>query len=215
MTALAVEAPAAAPWGGRLVVRAAGGLLLHIATEGAEAPAATMFTVPLECCQDREQAPGVRPWAGTVDEASVCPSCLRSLRGEPEPAPPRLVGTGTAEQLPEAGPARRLWAVPDPPSYAPAALPAEHGGRPITWSPWTLAPVITHYSSACDWCGDAGPCEMAGGRQGSPQSAADPLRRYAAYRCSHCQQMTAYEHRGGDLKPIAHHKSRAPKDSRR
>ncbi|WP_141753954.1 hypothetical protein [Streptomyces subrutilus] len=215
MSALAVEAPAAAPWMGRLVVRAAGGRLLHVGTEGATAPAATMFTVALECCQDLERAPGVRPWAGPVDEASICASCLRALRGEPEPAPPRLVASGMPERLPEAGPVRRLWAVPDPLTYAAAALPAEHGGRPITWSPWTPAPVLSHYSSACEWCGDAGPGEMAGGRQGNPQSTTDPLRRYVAYRCSYCQEMTAYEHVGTDLKPIVHHKSRAPKGSRR
>ncbi|MER6520253.1 hypothetical protein ABT246_25780 [Streptomyces sp. NPDC001553] len=213
MTALAVQAPA--PWVGRLIVRAAGRPLLHVATEGAVAPVAAMFTVALECCQDLDQAPGVRPWAGPVDEASVCPSCLRSLRGEPEPAPARLVGSGPDEELPEPGRGRRLWTVPDPRSYAAAPLPAEHGGRPITWSPWTAAPVISCYSSAYEWCGDPGPGEMAGGRQGSPQSTLDPLRRYVAYRCSYCQEMTAYEHVGTDFQPIIHHKSRAPKDSRR
>ncbi|MEU6756025.1 hypothetical protein [Streptomyces sp. NPDC046685] len=75
--------------------------------------------------------------------------------------------------------------------------------------------MLSHYSSTCEWCGDAGPGEMAGGRQGNPQSTTYPLRRYVAYRCSHCQEMTAYEHVGTDLKTIAHHKSRAPKGSRR
>ncbi|MEV7512037.1 hypothetical protein AB0O57_29185 [Streptomyces sp. NPDC091201] len=214
MSVLAVDAPTRGPWDGRLVVRTAGGRLLHIGAEGAVSPGGAVFTVALECCRDQSQAPGVRPWAGPVDEARVCPACLRSLRGEPEPVLP-LVEAGAPVRPAEAAPGRRLWAVPSPAAWAAAALPAEHRGRPITWSSWTPAPVITHYSSACSWCGDAGPCEMAGGRQGSPQSVTDPLRRYVAYRCSYCQEMTAYEHVGTDLEQIAHYKSRAPKGSRR
>ena len=70
-------------------------------------------------------------------------------------------------------------------------------GRPITWSRWITSPVISHYDQSCEWCGDKGPGEMTGGRQGSPMSRTDPLRRYIAYHC------------------IAHHKSRAPKDCNR
>ncbi len=221
MTALAVETVAAPLWAGRLVVRAAGRPLLHVGTEGVTAPSIPVFTVPLECCPDSDRAPGVRPWSGPVDEARMCPVCLRSLRGEPEPEPvpvPRPVKVAAVDSLPEPEPdrrGRRLWAVPDLPTYAEAQLPAEHGGRPITWSPWKKAPAMSCYSSACTWCGDPGPCEMAGGRQGSPSSTTDPLRRYVAYRCSHCQEMTAYEHVGIDLRQIAHHKSRAPKGSHR
>ncbi|MFB7403340.1 hypothetical protein ACFCZR_24505 [Streptomyces rubiginosohelvolus] len=220
MSALAVEAPAAPLWSGRLVVRGAGrqALVLHVALEGVSAPvSAPMFTVALECAQDAERAPGVRPWPGPVTEASICPRCLRALRGEPEPEPPRLVPAGIAQALPEPAPdrgPRRLWAVPDAPTYAEAPLPREHGGRPITWSAWTTAPALNCISSACEWCGDPGPGEMAGGRQGNPMSRTDPLRRYMAYRCTACQEMTAYEQVGGDLKTIAHHKSRAPKGSR-
>ncbi|MFC9280858.1 hypothetical protein [Streptomyces collinus] len=219
MTALAVEAPAAPPaWDGRLVVRAAGRPILHIGAEGITAPTGPMFTIPLECAPDAEQAPGVRPWDGLVTEASICPACLRSLRGEPEPEAPRLVPAGVAEALPE--PAqdrgrRHLRAVPNPPVYAEAPLPTEHGGRPITWSRWTTAPVITHHDPSCEWCGDPGPGDMAGGRQGNPMSRTDPLRRYIAYRCTACQEMTAYEQVGTDLQTIAHHKSRAPKDCNR
>ncbi|MGA5127696.1 hypothetical protein ACPCAG_30895 [Streptomyces pseudogriseolus] len=219
MTALAVEALAAPEWSGRLVVRAAGRPMLHIAAEGVTAPAVPVFTVPLECAPNAEQAPGVRPWDGPVTEASVCPSCLRSLRGEPEPEQPRLVPAGVAEALPVPDPeparSRHLRAVPDLPVYAEAQLPAEHGGRPITWSRWATAPVLTHYDPSCEWCGDPGPGEMAGGRQGNPMSQTDPLRRYVAYRCTACQEMTAYEQVGGELKTIAHHKSRAPKDCNR
>ncbi|MFJ4988776.1 hypothetical protein ACIP9H_33870 [Streptomyces sp. NPDC088732] len=221
MSALAVEAAAVPPlWAGRLVVRAPGRRMLHVAVEGAVAPALAAFTVPLECCQDVERAPGVRPWDGPVDEASICPPCLRSLRGEPEPEPPKLVPAGVAETLPEPEEApdsrgRRLRAVPDLPTYTPAVLPAWHRGRPITWSPWKKAPVIIHLSAPCEWCGDLGPCEMAGGHQGHVKSRTDPLRRYVAYRCPHCQEMTAYEQVGTDLKEIAHHKSRAPKGSGR
>ncbi|MET9731984.1 hypothetical protein ABZZ79_15425 [Streptomyces sp. NPDC006458] len=218
MSALAVETPVAPVWGGRLVVRAAGRPLLHIAGEGVIAPAMPVFTVPLECAPDAEQAPGVRPWDGPVTEASICRACLRSLRGEPEPEAPRLVPAGFAEALPEPeedSSGRHLRAVPDLPVYAEAPLPAEHGGRPITWSRWTTAPVITHYDPSCEWCGDPGPGEMAGGRQGNPMSHTDPLRRYIAYRCTACQEMTAYEQVGSDLQPITHHKSRAPKDCNR
>ncbi|MFJ2745222.1 hypothetical protein ACIO3O_36820 [Streptomyces sp. NPDC087440] len=56
---------------------------------------------------------------------------------------------------------------------------------------------------------------MAGGRQGNPLSRTNPLRRYVAYRCSACQDMTAYEQVGHDLKTISRHTSRAPKDFRR
>jgi hypothetical protein len=221
MSALAVEAPAAAPvWDGRLVVRAAGRPLLHIGIEGATAPPVPMFTVPLECVPDVELAPGVRPWDGPVVESRICPACLRSLRGEPEPEAPRLVPAGAIEALPEPQPgpdhrSRHLRAVADPIAYAEAPLPADHAGRPITWSRWTTSPVITHYDPSCEWCGDPGPGEMAGGRQGNPMSRTDPLRRYVAYRCTACQEMTAYEQAGSELKTIAHHKSRAPKDCNR
>lgn len=212
MTALAIEAPATPEWSGRLLVRAAGRGLLHVVLEGFAAPTMPVFTVPLECVPDVEQAPGVRPWAGPVTESGVCPACLRVLRGEPEPVQPRLVPAGVAEGLPVPEPDRRgrhLWTVPASPTYTEAPLPAEYGGRPITWSSWTQAPVLTHYHPSCEWCEDPGPGEMTGGRQ------AAPLRRYVAYRCSACQEMTAYEHVGNDLKPIAHHKSRAPKGSNR
>ncbi|MEU5978530.1 hypothetical protein [Streptomyces sp. NPDC047315] len=219
MSALAVEAPAGGPeWAGRLIVRAAGRPVLHIGVEGVSAPAVPVFAVALECVPDAERAPGVRPWDGPVTESSICPACLRSLRGEPEPEALRLVPAGVADTLPEQEPApdgRHLRAVPDIPVYFEAALPAEHGGRPITWSPWTAAPVITHHDPSCGWCGDPGPGEMAGGRQGSPQSRTDPLRRYLAYRCTACQEMTAYEQVGMDLRIIAHHKSRAPKGHKR
>ncbi|MER6109345.1 hypothetical protein [Streptomyces hirsutus] len=223
MSALAVEAPAAPPeWDGRLVVRAAGRPVLHIGTEGVTAPTVAMFTVPLECAPDIERAPGVRPWNGPVTEASICPACLRSLRGQPEPAPARPVPVpaGVAEALPEPQPApddrgRHLRVVPDPVTYTAAPLPAEHAGRPITWSRWTTSPVLTHYDPSCEWCEDPGPGEMAGGRQGRHTSKTDPLRRYMAYRCTACQEMTVYEQVGTDLKTIAHHKSRAPKGCNR
>lgn len=219
MGALAVESPAAPPeWAGRLVVRAAGHSDLHVAVEGIAAPRIPVFTVPLECAPDAEKAPGVRPWDGPVTEPSICPACLRSLRGEPEPEWPRPVPVGVAEELPEPEPDRRgrhLRAVPDLVTYAPASLPAEHAGRPITWSAWTKAPTLSHYDPSCEWCGDPGPGEMAGGRQGSPMSKTNPLRRYVAYRCAACQEMTAYEQVGSELQTIAHHKSRAPKDCNR
>ncbi|MFN1193337.1 hypothetical protein ACK03K_34300 [[Kitasatospora] papulosa] len=115
---------------------------------------------------------------------------------------------------PDRGP-RRLWAVPDLETYAEASLPQEHGGRPITWSSWTKAPVIHCVSAACEWCGDPAAGEMAGGRQGNPMSRTDPLRRFVAYRCTSCQLMTAYEQVGNDLQTISQHKSRAPKDCNR
>ncbi|WP_328491271.1 hypothetical protein [Streptomyces zaomyceticus] len=182
--------------------------------EDVSAPSMPVFTVPLECVPDIERAPGVRPWSGPVSEADICPGCLRALRGEPEPEQPRLVPAGVVEELPAPEPDRRgrhLWAVPAQPVYVEAALPAEHAGHPITWSGWQSAPVLSHYDPSCEWCGDAGPGEMAGGRQGHPTSKTVPLRRFIAYRCTACQEMTAYEQVGSELKTVVHHKSRAPK----
>ncbi|NML55130.1 hypothetical protein HHL19_35620 [Streptomyces sp. R302] len=210
MSALAVEAPLTPDWAGRLIVRAAGRPLLHLAVQGVAAPAMPVFTVPLECIPDDERAPGVRPWTGPVTESDLCPGCLRALRGEPEPPRPRPIPPAVAEELPAPAPDRadrHLWAVPDRPVYTAAPLPTEHRGHPITWSPWKTAPVLSHYDPSCTWCGDPGPGEMAGGRQNSP------LRRFLAYRCTACQEMTAYEQAGTDLQTIAHHKSRAPKGS--
>jgi hypothetical protein len=203
-----------------MVVRAAGRPMLHIAGEGVTAPAVPMFTVPLECVPDAERAPGVRPWDGPVTESSICPACLRSLRGEPEPEAPRLVPAGASEELPVPAPdpdrrGRHLRAVPAPVTYAEASLPAEHAGRPITWSAWRPAPVISHYDPSCEWCGDPKHGEMTSGRQGHPASKTAPLRIYLARRCTTCQVMTAYEQVGSDLQTIAHHKSRAPKDCNR
>ncbi|MFE4579376.1 hypothetical protein [Streptomyces chartreusis] len=220
MNALAVEAAAAPEWAGRVIVRAAGHPLLHIAAEGVVTPAVPVFTVALECMPDTEQGPGVRPWDGSVTESAICQACLRALRGEQEPEKPRLVPAGVAEELPvpasEPDPrGSHLSAAPHPVTYAEALLPAEHAGWLITWSRWTTAPVITHYDPSCGWCGDAGPGEMAGGLQGHPASTSVPFRRFIAYRCTACQEMTAYEHVGSDLQTIAHHKSRATKDCNR
>lgn len=218
MSALAVETPAAVVPRGRLVVRAAGRPLLHIAGEGVTAPRMPVFTVPLECTLDAEQAPGVRPWDGPVTEADICPACLRALRGEPEPEKPRLVQADAAEELPEPDPDRRgrhLWAVPAPTTYAEAPLPRDHAGQPITWGPWKPAPVISHYDPSCEWCGDRTHGEMTSGRSGHQKSTTNPLRIFLGRRCTACQLMTAYEQVGGDLQTIAHHKSRAPKDCNR
>ncbi|WP_328333399.1 hypothetical protein [Streptomyces sp. NBC_00455] len=217
MTALAVERPTAV-WAGRIIVRAAGRIALHVAIAGATVPTATMFTVPVECHPDAESAPGVRPWTGPVDEERLCASCLRALRGEPEPNPVRTIPTGTAVALPDPGADRQgrlLRAVADLPTYTAPNLPAEHRGRPIRWSEWGTAPQLSHYSSACDWCGDAGPCLMADGRQGNPLVKDNPLGRFVAYRCSYCQEMSVYEQTGAaDLSPIAHFKPKSPKGAR-
>ncbi|MFE2181383.1 hypothetical protein [Streptomyces sp. NPDC059455] len=218
MSALAVEAPVAPEWADRLVVRAAGRPLLHIAKEGITAPPVPVFTVPLECEPDAERPLGVRPWDGPATESSICPVCLRSLRGEPELEQPRLIPAGVAETLPEPEPdrhGRHLWAVSDQQTYAEAPLPAEHAGCPITWSAWKPAPVISHYDPSCEWCGDPGHGELTSGRQGDSASKTAPPRIYLARRCTACQLMTAYEQVGSDLRTIAHHKSRALKDCNR
>ncbi|RLU86224.1 hypothetical protein CTZ27_24920 [Streptomyces griseocarneus] len=217
MTALAVEMPTPL-WAGRAIVRAAGRMALHVAVEGALLPAAAMFTVPVECRPDAESAPGVRPWAGPVDEGRLCASCLRALRGDPAPEPVRPTPAGTAEALSDPyldRRERRLRVMPDLPAYAEPRLPAEHGGRPIRWSEWGEAPKQVHCSSACNWCGDTGPGLMAGGRQGNPLAKDDPLRWFVAYRCSYCQEMRVYQQAGSaDLKLIAHFKPKSPKGVR-
>ncbi|MFB8120540.1 hypothetical protein ACFQ6U_13875 [Streptomyces sp. NPDC056465] len=147
-----------------------------------------------------------------MTESSICPACLRSLRGEPEPEKPRLVPAGVADVLPEPAAEhspRRLWAVPDLPTYTEAPLPSDHAGSPITWAPWKPAPVISHFDPSCEWCGDPAHGELTRGRQASSS------RIYLARRCTACQLMTAYEQVPGDLQTIAHHKSRAPKDCHR
>ncbi|MEU1311001.1 hypothetical protein ABZ419_19225 [Streptomyces cinnamoneus] len=212
MTALAVEVPTPL-WAGRAIVRAAGRMALHVAVEGAQVPAAAMFTVPVECRPDAESAPGVRPWAGPVDEGRLCTPCLRALRGEPaaEPAPAGACKHGPNRSVP--GPERtRPEGNVGLPAYAEPSLPAEHGGRPIRWSEWGEAPKPSH---ACGWCGDAGPCVMAGGRQGNPLAKDDPLRWFVAYRCSYCQETRVYQQTGtADLTPIAHFEPRSPKGVR-
>ncbi|MFI7299286.1 hypothetical protein [Streptomyces sp. NPDC050121] len=217
MSALAIEVLAAPPeWDGRLVVRAAGRPVLHIGAEGITAPSVPVFAVALECTPDAERAPGVRPWDGPVTESAICPACLRSLRGEAEPEAPHLVPVGVAKALPE--PDRRgrhLQVVLDPVTYAEACLPDEHAGRPITWSPWKPAPTISHYDPSCDWCGRQDHSELSSGCQGHPGSKTPPPRLFLARRYTACQLMTAYEQVGSELKKIAHHKSRAPKDCNR
>ncbi|MFD3514870.1 hypothetical protein [Streptomyces sp. NPDC058657] len=215
MTALAIETTGPV-WAGRLIVRAAGRLALHVAVEDVAAPAATMFTIPLECRPAVESAPGVRPWNGPVDEERLCTACLRVLRGEPAPLRP-LPGSaaGAAPEPPAEQGGRRLWAVPAPPTYTVPNLPAEYGGRPIRWSEWVEAPKLSHHPSACDWCGDAGPYVMMGGRQGNPLAKDNPLRWFVAYRCSYCQEMRVYEQRGSaDLALIAHFKPKSPQGAR-
>ncbi|MFJ9416687.1 hypothetical protein ACIRPT_21195 [Streptomyces sp. NPDC101227] len=216
MSALAVEKPTPV-WAGRVVVRSAGRMELHVAVQGAQVPSAIMFTVPVECRPDVESAPGVRPWTGPVDEGRLCASCLRVLRGEPEPEPARRVPASTVEALAGSGLERKgcLWAVPDLPTYTAPSLPAEHGGRPIRWSEWVEAPKLSHYSAACDWCGDTGPCLMTGGRQGNPLAKDNPLRWFVAYRCSYCQDMRVYEQIGSaGLQSIATFKPKSPKGAR-
>ncbi|GHF33217.1 hypothetical protein GCM10010218_12890 [Streptomyces mashuensis] len=212
MTALAVEMPTPL-WAGRAIVRAAGRMALHVAVEGAQVPSAAMFTVPVECRPDAESAPGVRPWAGPVDEGRLCAPCLRALRGEPEA---ELASAGACKHGPDRsgpGPARTLPGEnADLPAYDEPGLPAEHDGRPIRWSEWGEAPKPSH---ACGWCGDPGPGAMAGGRQGNPLAKDDPLRWFVAYRCSYCQETRVYQQTGAaDLKPIAHFKPRSPKGVR-
>ncbi|MCX4677652.1 hypothetical protein OG413_20485 [Streptomyces sp. NBC_01433] len=114
MTALAVKVTTPL-WGGRVIVRAAGRMALHVAVRGVKVPSMAMFTVPVECCPDAESAPGVRSWLGPVAEDQMCPACLRALRGQPEPVPEPAAQV--PETLPQPGPdrtVRPLWAVPPP-----------------------------------------------------------------------------------------------------
>ncbi|AKN68730.1 hypothetical protein QR97_01945 [Streptomyces sp. PBH53] len=114
MTALAVETPTPV-WAGRVIVRAAGRMALHVAVRGATVPSTAMFTVPVECVPDAESAPGVRPWTGPVDEEQLCRACLRALHAAP-PDPAPSAPARTARELVEPIPARRvrpLWTIPE------------------------------------------------------------------------------------------------------
>ncbi|MGI5337710.1 hypothetical protein ACQEVS_10075 [Streptomyces sp. CA-181903] len=133
MTALAVEI-STAPWAGRAIVRAAGGLTLHVAVEGAQVPAAAMFTVPVECRPDAESAPGVRPWSGPVDEGRLCVPCLQALRNGP--------GLGTARVLPAGAAPASPPPAPEPDGKGRRLL-AELGGRPLRWSKWGETPHVS------------------------------------------------------------------------
>lgn len=121
MTAWAVEM-LTGPWAGRAVVRAAGGMTLHVVVEGAQVPAAAMFTVPVECRPDAESAPGVRPWTGPVDEGRLCAPCLQALR--------RVPGTESNRQSSGAVAA------------APLSRP-EPDGRPLRWSSWGAVTYVS------------------------------------------------------------------------
>ncbi|MEU8523555.1 hypothetical protein [Streptomyces sp. NPDC048577] len=95
MSALALGAQTPARLPGRIIVRAAGRMDLHI-TATTQIPAAAMFTVPLDCAPDQEAAPGVRPWTGPLDENRLCPECRHALNTEPASEPAEM-----AEARPE------------------------------------------------------------------------------------------------------------------
>jgi hypothetical protein len=223
MTAQSTEAPLVP---GHLLVRAprVGGEL-HIVAIGAQIPAQAVFTVPLECMPDAQQAPAVRSYDGPADPDRLCQACVRALTGEPEPEPVPLAAVPALmppleafeEALPfdsavQSADVRHLRAVPDLPRYSVPPLLAYFRGRSVQWKRWGRAPVVSHIASACDWCGDPGPCMMAAGHSGDARSRTTPLTVFLALRCGYCQEMTVYEQVTGDLKEIAHHRPKSAKD---
>lgn len=168
--AASTESPAA------VVVRTPSGVL-HLLAPGATPPPLPVFTVPLLCCTDPEQAPAVRAYGGPRNGPKTCRTCLRVWRGDPAPQQAVL------EELPGAGPI-------EPVERQVPALPREHRGRPLVWCDWQPQLVLSHYSTACEKCEDPGPGLMASGR------GSEPPGRYVAFRCPACQHMTVYEHHG-------------------
>ncbi|HWU07368.1 MAG TPA: hypothetical protein VN520_13485 [Streptomyces sp.] len=172
-----------------VVVRTPAGVL-HLLASGVTPPPLPVFTVPLLCCTDPEQAPAVRAYDGPWNGPKTCRVCLRVWRGDPAPQQAVL------EELPGAEPI-------EPVERRVPALPREHRGRPLVWCDWQPQLVLSHYSTACEKCEDPGPGLMASGR------GSEPPGRYVAFRCPACQHMTVYEHRGSwDLDLI--YESRVP-----
>lgn len=159
-----------------VVVRTPAGVL-HLLAPGTTPPPLPVFTIPLLCCTDPEQAPAVRAYDGPWNGPKTCRACLRVWRGDPAPQ------QAVAQELPGTEPI-------EPAQRRTPALPPEHRGRPLFWSDWQPQLVMSHYSTACEKCEDPGPGLTASGR------GSEPPGRYVAFRCPACQHMTVYEHRG-------------------
>ncbi|MFE3632329.1 hypothetical protein [Streptomyces goshikiensis] len=150
--------------------------VLHLLTPGTTPPPLPVFTLPLLCCTDPDQAPAVRAYDGPFNGPKTCRTCLRVWRGDPAPQhalPEELPGTEPIE-----------------PAVRRIPVPREHRGRPLVWDAWEPQLVLSHYSAACETCQDPGPGVTAAGRGSRPPG------RYVAFRCPACQHMTVYEHRG-------------------
>lgn len=69
------------------------------------------------------------------------------------------------------------------------ALPTEHDGVPISWQKWEEAPVIiAHIPNECAQCDHPGPQLLTFGLAGPGR----PTKRFRAFRCRACQEMTVY-----------------------
>ncbi|MGW1275536.1 hypothetical protein ACWD4V_01075 [Streptomyces tsukubensis] len=125
------------PWDGRIIVRAAGGTLLHIALRQALMPAAPVFTLPVECHPDPDTAPGLRRWTGPVDEALVCPTCLTALHH----------GQNPAHRVPQAAPPPGRPGPPTPEGRGSAEVPRARTAGRVRWTAGSLA-AMTRYPQA-------------------------------------------------------------------
>ncbi|WP_449060574.1 hypothetical protein [Planomonospora algeriensis] len=67
------------------------------------------------------------------------------------------------------------------------ALPSEHDGTPITWRPWTPAPLLSHVDAACPQCAHPGPSLLTFGLAGEKQKI-----RFQANRCPACRETRVY-----------------------
>ncbi|TGB06520.1 hypothetical protein [Streptomyces sp. MZ04] len=68
-------------------------------------------------------------------------------------------------------------------------LPDQHDGESITWEAWEAAPVIiAHVLNGCEQCDHPGPILLNFGLAGPGR----PTKRFRAFRCRSCQEMTVY-----------------------
>ncbi|MGW0670694.1 hypothetical protein [Streptomyces sp. NPDC002746] len=117
-----------------VMVRTPAGVL-HLLAPGTTPPPLPVFTLPLLCCTDPEQAPAVRAYDGPWNGPKTCRACLRVWRGDPAPQ------QAVAQELPDTEPI-------EPARRRTPALPREHRDRPLLWSDWQPQLVMSHYSTA-------------------------------------------------------------------
>jgi hypothetical protein len=166
-----------------VVVRTPAGTL-HLLPPGEVVPRLALFTVALLCSTTATEAPAVRGYDGPWIGAKACRVCMRVWRGDPSPMKAEALTLPGSDLI-------------EPSEPRIASLPREHRGRPLIWCDWEPTPRLSHYSPACEQCGDPGPGKMVDGR------GRDPFGQYVAFLCRACQHLKVLERVGSwDLKVV-------------